>query len=300
MKSKVVFYLIFFVVFFLPMLNNDILFVRADDTKEISLELVCPEVVLEDEEYQCDVNLKNNGNSVLGIGIDYSFDKGFSYINFKNDKSWGIDAVSSTGVVLTTENVVTTNSYLGTLTFKLTSDAIVGQTYNISVVGKSVYENDMDNYQELGAVTSSIVVSDLTTVLDYVKVGENSLDLLNGTKEYTSVIENNLTSVKIDAKINEKFSNLSFGDEFGTRTINGLNVGDNLNYLTIESNDFEILRLKININRKDSSGNVVEPDDNISENPKTGSISVIVVFTILILSFIIFVRIKKKGMLGDI
>ena len=280
-------------------------FVYAEETEEstsnVNLEIICPEVILVGGEYQCAVHFKNSsGDKVVGIELNYYLPAGVSYINFETSEIWEKDSASSSAIVLTSKNEVTSDTLLGYLTFKSTSNLSLDKSYDVGVSGKVSTSDKIDSYLEIDKKTFRILVFDVNSIFDYIKIGDHILKLENGTKKYTSIVENEISSVKIDSKLKENVSNLKFKDGFENRVISDLKVGDNLNYLVIESNGFEVLRLELNINRKDESGEVVQTDENIKENPKTGQITTIIIFTILIVSIIILNFVEKKGLNGDV
>lgn len=253
---------------------------------------------MENDEYSCSLKLANN-SSILGVSLDYSFDDDLSFVGFEAEKTWQLDASSSTSAILTSDKEITSDSNLGVLSFKPTSDVKVDEQYKISVLAKVVYSDDINNYKKLNETNSLITISDITSIIDYVKVGDNNLELQNDNNNYTSIVENNITSVKLESGINSKFSNLKYGENYGNRIISELNIGDNINYLTIESNGIEIIRLSINVNRKTESGSIISSgEENISENPPTGIASIFIILLILILSVIGFTKFNKKQLFG--
>lgn len=116
--------------------------------------------------------------------------------------------------------------------------------------------------------------------LTSLKINNESIELKNGVYEYTYKVNNDITKINLDAEYQSGLTEgyLRFIDEFGSRTVEDLKVGNNEVLIKVADGYNEELIYKITINRLDEEGKDVttktdEDDKKSSETinvPNTG------------------------------
>lgn len=119
--------------------------------------------------------------------------------------------------------------------------------------------------------------------------GEN-IELKSGIYEYKYTIKNNITSIELNAELNN-LDEVMFIDGYGEREISELKVGYNEILIKVADKNNEELVYKININRL----NEENEDVSIEDNPKTWKKSNYSILTcVIFVSIIIYAFIRKK------
>ena len=150
--------------------NNYLAINDINDNESPKLNLVCPSVVLEDEEFYCNVNITNVTKTIEGIELNYQIDDAFSIVSFDNTDSWTNIGSSSNTTILTSEALENGKINLGNLILKSTSNSTLNNEYNIDLNAKIVYKNDLDNYTNLSSVNSKFIVSNISNIFNYIKI----------------------------------------------------------------------------------------------------------------------------------
>lgn len=275
-------------------------FAEDDDSTSKSnaeLEVSCPPIVLSNEEFSCDVFLRDLDKKILGVSLDYSIPSEFAFISFMGDDDLSVDGTSSVSTVLTSESAINVEK-VGEIVLKPSSDVEVGNDYDIVFKAKIVYEDNVDELIELDDFTASVVNQNLTNLINYISVNSENIDVEDDVYEYSIGVGNDVTSAKIVASLNSEIAGLGVANS--NMNINDLKVGSNLYQINLTYNDKEFFTLVLDINRKDSNGNVISggTDENIDENPKTG-LSIVSVLAIMIVSFFLIMVYRRNQLKGD-
>lgn len=127
--------------------------------------------------------------------------------------------------------------------------------------------------------------------LTSLKINNKEIDLKTGIYEYTYKVDNSVTKVSVYAEYQTGLTDgyLRFTDDFGSRTIEDLKVGNNEILIKVTDEYDEELVYKITINRLNEEGKDVAPKNDDKKNgtisnPETGvkGVSIILVVTCII------------------
>ena len=305
MKIKYILPIIIIILIIIPYLNKDkdnsyLAFNTngvTESSENITAELICPKVVLEDSEFTCNIKLNNINKKVHGIDLVYNINQNFSYISFKESDVWNVEASSSIKTIMTNEEGITGNIEVGKLKMKTTTNANNGEKYKVSLDFKLVFGDNIDEYTNIKDISTDIYVVSPDDIFNYIKINDETIEISELKDEYNIVVENNVSSIKIDSSIKDEYIDyINLKNDYGNRTISNLEVGNNEIYYIIESNGYEVLKLLFNVKRKNEEGKVI---DNIEENPKTGFLSIIVIMIILTCSLVLILNQQKKLIGGE-
>ena len=270
---------------------------EENSSNEASLEVVCPPIVLSNNEFSCDVFLHDLEKSILGVSLEYSIPSGFAFISFEESEGLSVDGSSSVSTVLTSDRAIDVEK-VGEIVLKSSSDVEIGDDYDIVFKSKIVYEDNVDEFVELDNVTVNVINQNLTNLINYINVNDENIDVDDDSLEYSVGVDNDVTSAKIVVSFNNEISDLGVANS--NMNINDLKVGSNLYQIDLTYNGKEFLTLTLDINRKNSDGKVVSnsTNENIDENPKTG-LSVFSVLAIMVMSFCLIVIYRRNQLKGE-
>lgn len=252
-------------------------------TTGANTNITLSEVTLSDAEFNettftvtpISIRIPSSINTLSALTIDGESVEGFSTNNKtyeitldtnKNSINIGATRTDSNSTITGTGNK-TVKYGTNTFTVTVTSETGIDNTYTLVVKREEV--------RELGTLL----------------VNEEEIKLEKGTYEYQITVDNSITSVDIEATLeNEGLS--SFIENYGPRKIEELKVGNNEILLKVQDEYGEALDYKLIINRLDENGKDVS-----IENPSTGDMNIfvggIVVIGLIIVGMISIKKIKR-------
>ena len=118
--------------------------------------------------------------------------------------------------------------------------------------------------------------------LTSLKINDENIELVSGTYRYVYKVENEVTSVNVVANAG---NGISFSEDFGSRTVSDLKVGNNEIFVKTKDSNGEELVYTIVVDRFNEKGKDVAPKEpeekknpsGTVDNPKTGITGVSVV-----------------------
>lgn len=217
--------------------------------------------------------------SVELSGINFSFDLTASNAHYQDD----ILVTDANGKTLDPKKIVFTNfNNQGTMPINITVNK--DTVYNLLVIYK---EDSLNNS------------------LKSLKVDGKNITLEDGKYDYMIKIENNVSSVKIDASLNDS-TNFKFADEFGGTQIVQTPSNSTSYPIIIEPSKSSVgaegVTYTIRLVKDGTSDNTnvgsgsSNNNQNANTNPSTGGISMYLMFLILIISLIGSIFIYRKNL----
>ena len=271
---KVIFLLVIFALFPLNVLAI------TDD-----VELKCQSEVMIDNYIDCTVFLRTE-QAIKGIHSYFQFDDAFSYVETEGMNNWVSLLNNEKSFVFINTEGVSKDTEVGKIRFMVSSKAELGKVYSIFLKKIVLSDGNKDIY--VGEKSVDVKVLSVNNFVQSISIDGKQMELKDGVTDYMVVVDNDITSVNLDAVLKNKA--VKFVDGFGPRKIDNLKIGNNVFYLKISNDASELITYSINVRR-------LEKKEEVMSNPKTGS-SIIMIFFVLFIScglLFLYIRILKKS-----
>lgn len=246
----------------------------------------CPDEIMPGNQIQCKIVLSSQ-DKMKGILANYEMDEIFSYLGTEFVDAWeevvsnnqGFTVVNTTGVA---------SGEVSNLNLALSNDVVIGNEYKITL--KDIVLSDGEKDISVDTKEEVLKVLSVNDIVDSILVNDIKLEVKDGVTDYTIEVENEVTNAKLLVNLinDEKYQ---FADDYGSRTVSDLKVGDNLYQIKItDSEARELITYSIHLIRKEA---VKQENNNVDENPKTGSAYIIFFIGLLIVSLLVLISSKK-------
>ena len=252
------------------------------------IDFSCSSEVLVGNRVTCIVKLKST-DTILGGTLEYEYSDALTYEKTILDDEFLTLANSSKGVTIVNENGFQNSSKIATISFLISNNAIPSTVYSVKL--KNIQLSDGENDILIGDKEASIKVLSLSEIVNYISVNDSKLEIKDGITNYTVTVPNTVRQVKVLSELSS--DKLQFVENKGPRTISGLKVGDNIFDLVIENEEEILVNYKINVKRL-TEGEILEDVDN----PKTGSIAIVIIVGILIISLFSLFFVGRKRLVN--
>ena len=142
--------------------------------------------------------------------------------------------------------ITTTSQNIVKMTFKINGSANYGNT-TVSVSNPSATDEVGDSVSVSGGSHNVKVLSDVNT-LSNLTISNGNINFNENTIGYNVTVENNVSSIKVEASLTD--NKASFVSGYEPRTVN-LNVGNNSIEIKVRAENEEVKTYTINVTRKD-------------------------------------------------
>lgn len=273
--------------------------VKAEENSTSSsdlIELKCPPAIIKGSRFLCTVEFKGNSEKIEGIQFNYEFASGISYIETLFQENWQGLAANSSGVAMVVKDKDTSSSIISQINLISSEQLEEGESFEIKL--KNIQVSDGTENISLEDKIAKIDISSITDVITSLKVNDSVLEIRDGVFNYYVDVAETVDKVIVEAELKDK--TYQFLSNYGPRTINNLQEGENEIQLQIGMDDTEfplaIYNITVNKNSKKNTNLGFDDknnNDKINENPKTGNNFVLVVVGFICISMLLIFKYKK-------
>ena len=221
--------------------------VKAEENSTSSsdlIELNCPPAIIKGSRFLCTVEFKGNSEKIEGIQFNYEFASGISYIETLFQENWQGLAANSSGVAMVVKDKDTSSSIISQINLISSEQLEEGESFEIKL--KNIQVSDGTENISLGDKIAKIDISSITDVITSLKVNDSVLEIRDGVFNYYVDVAETVDKVVVEAELKDK--TYQFLSNYGPRTINNLQEGENEIQLQIGMDDTEFPLAIYNMN----------------------------------------------------
>jgi len=259
------------------------LFLLNFDVKALSpnLTLSCPDKVLMNNKFTCDVSILDLDDIIYGLKFNYDFNNNFSFERFDIVYEGYSTINDYDGFSIVYLDGINNKTLIGKLNLFPVSNLVTGKTYEINLENINFSNGTEDYYMDTKDTIEIIGESDIISNL---KINGTSLDIKNGVNNYIiDLVHSNKLTIE-----SELYEGYEFVENYGPRIIDNATEDEYL--LKIKVNDSQILDIVLKL--KNSNLGIENPSTAIMNN----LFKVLSIFLLLaVISLIIYKKNYKVG-----
>ncbi|MBQ2872826.1 MAG: cadherin-like beta sandwich domain-containing protein [Bacilli bacterium] len=219
---KIIAYLLLLIVGVFVVLLNRGTYSVDEDTNVDGLRITCTESANKGEDFECSISLNSVSMITKGLIVNYSVDEGIEFVEFTSD-NWEVSTKNESGFVLVNLDGVSGEVSVGSVKFKMPTDAVANSTYKIELVDATIGDGENTVF-ELETVYANVRVKSDINTLDNITISNGSLneEFNKDTFEYTSSVDSDMIVIEV-TKTDDKSTVLGTGEvslHYGTNSIN--------------------------------------------------------------------------------
>ena len=209
----------------------------------INTSLICPTSANKGDTISCKLNVTSDV-TINGVAAKYNLGSNFTYVSFTPNTSIGFSSnyTSATGFSVGNNNGKNGTFTIGVLKVKVNNPG------SLSVTNFDISDTNFNSYT-VANKTATIRLNSTNNNLEALSTNQGNIIFDKNTLNYNLNVESNITSITINASLEDKTS--KFVNGYGPRTVN-LKYGKNPIQIKVQAESSTIKTYTINVNRKDN------------------------------------------------
>ena len=183
-----------------------IMFPIITKAESLTLKLECPKLASPNQTINCNLSYESQ-EIIKGLQLKYYLDNGITYNNLSLNKNWTNYYQNKTGLIITNQNLTTTEKNIATISFKIDKNITINKEYNIILKDIEASDNN-HNLVTIPDITSTIKIVSNDNTLSNLSLnnGKISPEFNNNITNYTATINKNTTTItatptNVDSKV---------------------------------------------------------------------------------------------------